>query len=36
MSVDSGWGRFTWGQAYYGESDLLATGWGAKTWNAGE
>jgi hypothetical protein len=26
----SGWGRFTWGQAYWGEDDLLATGWGAK------
>jgi predicted xylose isomerase-like sugar epimerase len=27
----SGWGRFTWGQAYWGEDDLLATGWGAKS-----
>ena len=36
MSVDSGWGRFTWGQAYYGQSTLLATGWGAKQWNDGE
>ncbi len=30
----SGWGRFTWGQAYWGEDDLLATGWGAKAWGA--
>ena len=36
MSVDSGWGRFTWGQAYYGQDTLLATGWGAKQWNDGE
>ena len=36
MSVDSGWGRFTWGQAYYGQDTELATGWGAKTWNAGQ
>ena len=32
----SGWGRFTWGQAYWGEDETLATGWGAKTWNAGQ
>jgi len=32
----SGWGRFTWGQAYWDESDLLTTGWGAKSWNDGE
>ena len=36
MSVDSGWGRFTWGQAYWGEDTLLATGWGAKSWGSGE
>ena len=28
----AGWGRFTWGQAYWGEDELLATGWGAKSW----
>ena len=32
MSVQSGWGRFTWGQAYWNEDALLATGWGAKAW----
>ena len=32
----SGWGRFTWGQAYWGEDETLATGWGAKSWGAGE
>ena len=32
----SGWGRFTWGQAYWDESDLLFTGYGAKAWNDGE
>jgi len=32
----SGWGRFTWGQAEWGEDDLLVTGWGAKSWGAGE
>jgi len=32
----SGWGRFTWGQAEWGEDDLLVTGWGAKAWGAGE
>ena len=36
MSVQSGWSRFTWGQAYWNEDTLLATGWGAKAWNAGE
>ena len=36
MSVDSGWGRFTWGQAYWNRDALLATGWGAKQWNDGE
>jgi hypothetical protein len=32
----SGWGRFTWGQAEWGEDELLATGWGAKAYGAGE
>jgi len=32
----SGWGRFTWGQAEWGEDQLLTTGWGAKAWGAGE
>ena len=36
MSVSSGWGRFTWGQAYWNRDALLATGWGAKSWNDGE
>ena len=36
MSVSSGWGRFTWGQAYWNRDALLATGWGAKAWNDGE
>ena len=36
MAVDSGWGRFTWGQAYWGEDTLLATGWGAKSWGSGD
>ena len=34
--VSSGWGRFTWGQAYWNRDALLATGWGAKAWNDGE
>ena len=36
MSVQSGWGRFTWGQAYWNRDAFLATGWGAKAWNDGE
>ena len=36
MSVQSGWGRFTWGQAYWNRDAVLATGWGAKSWNDGE
>ena len=36
MSVQSGWGRFTWGRAYWNENSILATGWGAKAWNDGE
>ena len=31
----SGWGRFTWGQAYWGEDQLLNQGWGAETWGDG-
>ncbi len=34
--VSTGWGRFTWGQAYWNRDALLATGWGAKAWNDGE
>ena len=33
MSVSSGWGRFTWGQANWNENQKFAEGWGAKTWN---
>ena len=36
MSVQSGWGRFTWGQAYWNRDAVLATGWGAKSWNDSE
>ena len=36
MSVTSGWGRFTWGQAYWNENTTLKTGWGAQAWNDGE
>ena len=36
MSVQSGWSRFPWGQAYWNRDALLATGWGAKAWNDGE
>ena len=36
MSVSSGWGRFTWGQAYWNRDAVLATGWGAKAWNDSE
>ena len=35
MSVDSGWGRLTWGQAGWNEATVLATGFGAKSWNDG-
>ena len=35
MSTTSGWGRFTWGQAYWNENDKLGAGWGAQTWNHG-
>ena len=33
MSTTSGWGRFTWGQANWNESQKFGAGWGAKTWN---
>ena len=33
MSVSSGWGRFTWGQADWNEDQKFGAGWGAKTWN---
>ena len=33
MSVSSGWGRFTWGQANWNENQKFGEGWGAKTWN---
>ena len=33
MSVSSGWGRFTWGQANWNENQKFGAGWGAKTWN---
>ena len=36
MSTTSGWGRFTWGQAYWNEDTTLKTGWGAQAWNDGE
>ena len=36
MSVNSGWGRLTWGQAQWNEDSALATGWGAKSWGDGE
>ena len=32
MSVSSGWGRFTWGQANWNENQKFGAGWGAKTW----
>ena len=33
MSVNSGWGRFTWGQAEWNEDATLKTGWGAQAWS---
>ncbi len=36
MSVSSGWGRFTWGQANWNEAVTLKTGWGAKSWGEDE
>lgn len=35
MSVDSGWGRLTWGQAGWNDATVLTTGFGAKSWNDG-
>ena len=36
MSVTSGWGRLTWGQANWNEAVTLKTGWGAKSWGEDE
>ena len=36
MSTTSGWGRFTWGQAYWNADTTLKTGWGAKSWGEDE
>ena len=36
MSVTSGWGRLTWGQANWNEATTLKVGWGAQAWNDGE
>ena len=36
MSVTSGWGRLTWGQAGWNEATTLKTGWGAQSWGDGE
>ena len=36
MSTTSGWGRFTWGQAYWNADTTLKTGWGAQAWSDGE
>ena len=33
MSTTSGWGRFTWGQAYWNADTTLKTGWGAQAWS---
>ena len=33
MSVTSGWGRFTWGQANWNADVTLKTGWGAQSWS---
>ena len=35
MSVSSGWGRFSWGQANWNADVTLKTGWGAQAWNGG-
>ena len=35
MSVNSGWGRFTWGQAEWNEDTTLKTGWGATLTRSG-
>ena len=36
MAVDSGWGRLTWGQAYWNEATPLAVGFGAQSWGSSE
>ena len=36
MSVSSGWGRFSWGQANWNADVTLKTGWGAKSWSEDE
>ena len=36
MSVSSGWGRFTWGQAYWSEAQLLKQVGAHKSWGEGE
>ena len=36
MSVSSGWGRFSWGQANWNADVTLKTGWGAKSWGEDE
>jgi len=36
MSVTSGWGRLTWGQANWNSAVTLKTGWGAKSWGEDE
>ena len=36
MSVSSGWGRFSWGQANWNADTTLKTGWGAKSWGEDE
>ena len=35
MSVTSGWGRLTYGQANWNQATTLKTGWGAQAWNGG-
>ena len=28
----TGWGRLTWGQSDWGDTNVYATGWSAKSW----
>ena len=28
----TGWGRLTWGQSDWGDTNVYAQGWGAKSW----
>ena len=35
MSVTSGWGRLTYGQANWNQATTLKTGWGAQAWTGG-